>query len=455
LSPTARPGRRPDIAATRLWVTAVGLLGQAEEALARGSILDFTSSLIVADTATEAVLGLLASDSPTPSKAKEAYEAWLQDAALAAGMNKGLVTEIRNVHELRNQAAHNGYEAHERDAERATQVAREVLGLVPLVLERFGRLASGAGVASAVASVIEPHPAASALVDAQLALSGGKNQAALEAISVAHYIAIASIEPSLPHLPTGPVGMRSTADVASQVLMTRLQPVEESIRAIERWLTPIALGIRPAEYSRLRRLLPLPLAIAQGLNAYHWPTEPEPDQARWAVERISTLILRLWESQSLTVSAFREKPPTNVEPGSLDRLLTTVVGTKLQRGLSHQLGASVVVRPPTGEVHSFVLIVDRPGVTFAGADVIVTASGWTGVKSRLLTPSELEIAPTDVLPGRAGVGVTDIRFTVTEDAILGSIPTKIRIVHADGPSEESMIAALGSVVVVRSSEMAT
>lgn len=109
------------MAATRLWITAVGLVALAEEARDRGSALDYTSALILADTASESILGLLASNASTPSRAHTPHEQWLQDAARMARMRKGLVQDLRNVHGLRNQAIHNGYEAAIRDAERSAR----------------------------------------------------------------------------------------------------------------------------------------------------------------------------------------------------------------------------------------------------------------------------------------------------------------------------------------------
>jgi hypothetical protein len=285
--------RASDPIAIRQWVATVSLLLEAEEASARGSSVDRAVSLIAADTASEAALGLCSSRVAEPAKG-EGFGVYLSRAKGVAKLNDRLVREIESVHKLRNNVVHHGAEATADDVARAIASARELLDdYVPRVLKQTRALGRGSGICDAVASLVSDHPVADHLRAAGASLAKRDATAAVEHAARTFSQARVHTKPSLP---VGSRGSPREYLISTAMGKTRTDygfgELSKSIERLERWVYPLALGLSPAEYEWLVDTLPHTIP---GGDRVHWLSKARPDlpTARRAVEQVAILVLRL------------------------------------------------------------------------------------------------------------------------------------------------------------------
>ncbi len=302
-----RPPADPVV--VRQWVAAVGLTLQAEEISRRAAEVDRVTAIILADTAAEMALGLIASRSRVPLQ-NESHGELLKQATLVARLDARLVSELRAIRKLRNGAVHQGADVGVLDASRALQAARSLLDTyVPRAMRHARALGYGRGIGDAVASLLPGHPIGPMLGAAQSALPRNP-RLSLESTSAVVWLLE---EYASPGLPTRHGAVRFTSLRLSS--MRRNDPLQalgdafprELIRLSERvervaeWTVPLALGLSPAEYARLLEALPGTVSHDDHTFEHRWDGRPEPtlESARRSLERASHLVLRLWWSDLL------------------------------------------------------------------------------------------------------------------------------------------------------------
>jgi hypothetical protein len=280
-------------------VAAVGLISQAEDVSRGATSVDRATALILADTAAETALGLIASFSPDPLPNTD-HGTYLKRARERARLPASAVLELQAVHKLRNGAVHQGAEIGPDDAQRAILAARTLTDIyVPRVLRAAKALHRGSGIADAVGTLLFNHPIGHRLVSASLALSRRDERAALEHIAAALRLAHIYADPALPAYGEGVFAVLRRASLRED--RDDLAWREE----VENWLVPMSLGLTPSAYGALRRDLPSATYIGGSgepggkFDFHHTKEGPPAGSARRALETVSHLALRLWLRDSL------------------------------------------------------------------------------------------------------------------------------------------------------------
>jgi hypothetical protein len=287
-----------DPVAVRQWVVCVGLVLEAENAARSGSSIDRAIALITADTAIEAMLGLMSSRVLDPLDT-HSFGTYLKRAAAVSRMPDHDHRELNAIHKIRNGAIHTASGVSADDVLRATSAARRVLDTyVPRVLKQTRALGPGRGLADAVASVIEPHPIAHWLSAAQQAVAKRQGKEALQASARAFVAVKHFATPGLPSTHSHVDGMEVARQLGALArgkdtrLEARVNDLSSGVRQLESWVVPIALGLSPPEYQRLQSDLP---RLRGEDQIAVWEAEHDPDlgTATRSLELISTIALRL------------------------------------------------------------------------------------------------------------------------------------------------------------------
>jgi hypothetical protein len=305
-------GQRSDPVSVRQWVVTVGLALHAEESARRASSVDLTTALILADTASEAALGILSGQAPEALQS-DSYGEHLNRAQRVASIPAALVAELRDIRKIRNSAVHQGADVGSLDAARAIAAARQLLdAFVPQALRDAKALGYGRGIGDAVASLIPEHPIAPALEASQLALQSDPKtslERTSEALKWAEYC-------TTPELPTRDRPWSIQWPYPRERLEADFQREFERLAKMDRelatWVVPLALGLSPAGYRQLIKPLPHSIRMRDGFN-HHWDPEANPsiDEARRSLEGVAYLVLRLWSMDLLRF-------PDEFRPSAID-----------------------------------------------------------------------------------------------------------------------------------------
>lgn len=293
-------GIKPDTILTSQWIVAVGLLLRAEESFERGAPVDLATCLILSDTAIEAGLGILAFNHPTPYDVNR-HDKLLAAATEAARVDAGLSREVGAIHKLRNTAVHQGGDVGTFDATRGLVGARRILNEeVPRAIGISGE-APGSHVATAVASVIGNHPAAEFL---QMAAAARDARSTLEPLALCLDSIERSVRPPLPRTVRHVFFPRSRRNMLDPVakLSEAGSTLDQDVRGIARWVAPMALGMSPAEYDKLRAPMPTFVKVPSGELQFNWKagSSPTDRNAQQSLERMARLLLRIWSNDLLT-----------------------------------------------------------------------------------------------------------------------------------------------------------
>ena len=288
---------QPDAALLRRWLTALGLLHAAEELAGRGDDAGSSTALIAADSACETLLGILGSWSPKPLPREPKFEELVTraaDAASTAGhpIPVALLSDLRSSHARRNMVVHHGGTATGADAALAADCARKLTELLPKVGTGFGELPPGAGVVSGIASLISAPDLAAHLHAGEAALVAGDAAGVADEAARAFTAILGRLEPSMQ------TDRRHDHSFALREFGNARRAVEElykSIDAIEGWVLALALGMTPASYRRLRRVIGMHIRYLGGNDSIHRGTEPNLAEARWALVIVAETAFRMWQ----------------------------------------------------------------------------------------------------------------------------------------------------------------
>jgi hypothetical protein len=301
----------PDRVAVRRWLSAIGLLDTAEGLAARGSDAE---SLIVSQAAAETALGLIAGLGPKQVALGVRWDP-LVDAATTAlnaiGMSfpPGLLSQLNTCQALRNGVVHRGSVAPPNEARASLVVTRRLLDLLPAIGSGFGALPPGAGLAGAVAALINAPEVQDQLRVAEEAVGGERPADAADAAARALGRALARTAPRL-------IGPRiSPRDVATgmPVLRDALDQSRARLSELEQWVVAAVLGIRPRDFARLRGIVGDRISLAGGADTVHRTANPSLADAAWAVRQVAEIVYRLQETGALiegSIEELRETRPS-------------------------------------------------------------------------------------------------------------------------------------------------
>jgi len=300
----------------RRWLTAVALRASAADVASRGSPVEAAGSLVAADAASETVLGILADlsgDAPAPKESHEGLIKLARQTAAKAGASipAEVMRAVRVAHGDRNHVVHHGQEPGPRMVDEALRGADGLLEVLAEALPALRVVPSGAGVASAVAALIDAPELAGQLRAAEAAVAAGDVREALKACSIGHEMllhrALPPVKSSRDH--RGGRFWRGDRPELREV-EARVESHDERLSPLERWLVPMALGTSPADYDRFRNVVGWSFQTFGGWQ-HGLPgdpgdpkverTEPLPSvsEARWALGELTRMVLRLWEMRAL------------------------------------------------------------------------------------------------------------------------------------------------------------
>ncbi len=297
-------GEGPDRVAIRRWLAAVGLLDTAEGLVARGSAAE---SLIVSQAAAETVLGLLAGWAPEPLPSQPKWDNLMaagRNAVVAVGgdVPARLIAQLNASQTLRNGVVHRGSVAPQDEARASLAATRELIDLLPEVSAHFAALPLGAGLAGAVAQLIDAPDIAEQLIAAEAAVTEEKPGEAADAAARALSMSLGRSEPRLGGTDEARVQlgfMRFRSSGIDRDLVRTLEQTEERISDLERWVVGAILGIRPVDFGRLQRIVGLRIQYLGGTDSIHRAQEPALADAAWAVRQVAEIVYRLQETGSL------------------------------------------------------------------------------------------------------------------------------------------------------------
>jgi hypothetical protein len=284
-------------------------------------------ALVTADTASEAILGLLAADGAKPLAESARWEDVLAAAANATqsqgGIPAALAAKLRSAHRLRNMAIHHGSEPAPAAAQRAIKAARELLDLSTSrssLLRAFG----SAGPVRAVAKLVGVERLSEPLREAADALGRGDAVATIDGAAIALDRALRLVDPPLRPADT-PYNwsLRSMLRIRDGEVNHAIGELRKGInnaikaeaaktRLLESWVIALGIGLSPRELARLTRILGQP-EITGADETTNRPviTVRRQDEAvldlagaEAALLAVADIVFRLWASDSLrTVEA--------------------------------------------------------------------------------------------------------------------------------------------------------
>ena len=292
----------------RRWLTALGLLSNAEEMAARRTSTTSALALIAADTACEAVLAVIASWGSPPEKERASFWEYLSTASVVAEAHGGrlersLVSTLRSVHQVRDTVVHHGAVPADIDVDRALRAGRRLLGSMSALSPIFTAMPAGTGVGHGVASLIDAPEVADQLRLAERQLSSGSISEALDAAARALDGAITRCRPSLREGPR----FLTQSERNDRDLQAAFDHTRSRLAILERWVFSMALGLLPAEYERLLSIIGERIRYVSGNDRIHrQQATPTAEDAHWAVGLVAQIVFHLWESRTLVEGDLNE-----------------------------------------------------------------------------------------------------------------------------------------------------
>jgi len=304
----------PDLLAR--WIAVASLLASATEMQGRRGGAWPGLALITADTADEAVLGLIAAagDDPPAERAgfSEIYKLAL--AVLDARerpMPESMRGRVLRVHRARNMAVHLAVEPAETLVATAIRTAVE---LRELAIEALDVLAAfrESGPVRAVAELVGIPAVSGPLGEAERLLAEGKPSEAADQAAAALHAALSRVTPGLrdwghrrPMLRNTFPGQGMSSDYrnAERALEEAFVAADKRSDRLEAWILAFGLGLRPSELARLQRVVGTPIYTMGGPQPAavnrHPDVELTPEAVTSAVLLTADVIYRLWQNDSM------------------------------------------------------------------------------------------------------------------------------------------------------------
>ena len=315
--PAQPEAARLDAIIARRWLIAVSLASSSSDLAASLSPVSAGTALVSADTAAEAILGILADHAGEAVTAKAPHETLLTlaikaSATAGAPIPSALARVVRLTHNRRNGVVHSGDDATPRDVEEAQLAVSGLLAVLSRALPTLSVLPSGSGLLRAVASQIDAPDLTAKMIEAEECMADGRLPEAREAASIALGIMLGRVTPRLqdprptstyqaPYRGAGSGSTDHRAIVANdRALAEQFDSTGRRLKVLSAWVTPIALGLPPADFARLTATLGEATHSIGGTWRV-WPeaTAPVASDLSWALATLARVVFRLWEIGSL------------------------------------------------------------------------------------------------------------------------------------------------------------
>jgi len=295
----------PNVSVPRRWLASVELSISAQDALDRGGPVDTMVSVMLADAASEALLGHLAGiggDALPEHWDKLLSQAVSNVRAQDVTWPPGLGAALTSCHKARNAAVHNGVQPSVSDADDGIRAGRRLMAVLPLADPAIRALPDGAGFLGAVAEAVSGAPElAQALRDAEMHLGSGRvieaADAGAMALNRALYRTVPPVWPSVYPRP------RITVEREFRDL---LEPIGAQLSFLQSWVVPLALGVKPVDYERMVETLGEWVDYGGGRWEARRPHEPSEREVRRALEALALIVARMAQSGALFVGELRE-----------------------------------------------------------------------------------------------------------------------------------------------------
>ena len=293
----------PDRIALRRWLAAVGLLDSAEGLAARGS---GSEALIVCQAGAETALGLLAGWAPDALPSQPKWDA-LVGAARQAMVIAGAIfpqtrAQINSAQTLRNGAVHRGAAVPLDEARAALSATRELVELLPIVSAHFKALPPGAGIAGAVAELVDAPEIQAELRAAENHLRAENVEEAADSAARVLEFALGRAEPRIggtDEMAVNIAFMHFPSSPMPRDLVRSLQQMDGRISDLERWVLAAILGIRPPDFARLQDIVGWRTVFMDGHEQIQRAAPPSLAETEWAVRQVAELVYRLQEVGAL------------------------------------------------------------------------------------------------------------------------------------------------------------
>lgn len=297
---TARERRR-----LQRWIAAIALTDAAERSAMADTPETNAMALLSAHAAAETLLGLIVGhrnykrgeDIPFPDLAKDAVAALKQRHEPA--LPTDLLDDLDGMHRGRNAFVHAASAVHASEAEQAIGAARELADHIP------GRSAA-AGIAGAVARIIDIEYVAIWLDHADDMLRASRIQLAADALARALDGALHRTDPRLVDRWERRLSRAEKRASLQRVnhggpAQSATAPLADAIEGLTDWVLPLALGVSPADYAAVRRTIGYESAVDLGGSPrpVRRPPEPTTDDVRRAAGTVSVMVFRLWATGTL------------------------------------------------------------------------------------------------------------------------------------------------------------
>lgn len=287
------------------WIAAIGLTAAGEDAGRLDTVETNALSLLAAYAACEALLGLLGGTRPYKRGEEVTFPTLMRDAEANVRLEKGLKNDLLAVYRMRNDFVHAGNTVHTNEAARATSAARRLLDVVPGQMAMAATLEPRAGIASAIAAIIDVPVVGLWLREADQALAADRLEYAAECCARVLDAVLRRAKPRL----------HTDTDLSTEVSFSDMRRLSGGmgfdrharnlavrIEGLQEWIVPLALGMAPAAYAWLRSVVG---QVSGGdLGGYPTPVErrgepPAGADVRKALSTVSELVYRMWAIGSL------------------------------------------------------------------------------------------------------------------------------------------------------------
>lgn len=485
--PATASRRPPDPDLLSRWIAIAHLVTGAEELQSRESGAWPSLSLISADTANEALLGLIAGAGKTPPGERDPFERLFELARdflneQGQAMPQSLVTRVMQVHRGRNLAVHTGVGPALQLVQSAVRTAHDLRALAVdglQLLEAF----RDSGPVRAVAEQVDLQPVSGPLREADRSLREAKFTEAADWGAVVLDAVLARVDPRLRdwghHPPQfrgsfpGRGGFGSEFERAERALQDEFKAVHEREDRLEAWVLALGLGLRPVDLARLQHTLGRPwrrdaqsASVTRSADA-----DLSPQRVEAAILLTTDLVYRLWQSGSLgTGNPWEQQPVTHLvpieerpervalppatppEPVSppptpdpfgdyVESVSTTAIGQVIRGSVSPPTGA-VSLRlkhsPARGPLRIRIQL-QTSGVRF-GAMPTARLEDLT-LPVRLDDDDSALVVDVDAEDGGTTLHISGLSVTVAEGAQLGSMQATLSV----NDSHSHLIASLGSI----------
>lgn len=294
---------RPDADLVARWIAMAALLASAEEQRARGGNAWPALALIAADTANETMLVTIAVEGGKPPPADVRWADLFSTACDVLAKPFGhpmpplLRERLPEIHRQRNNAVHLAGQPTSAQVDIALRTATALRSHTVDALKLLEAFRT-AGPIRAAAELIAVEPITSSLIEAEAYLAAEELLEAANACAVALEAAEERLKPEF-HSNAG-VPIQFTQK--DRGLMYMVQIFNQQRVMHEDWILALAMGLRPVELYRLRRIVGVPYRL-DGNDPLSFERDEDVALTRpavaWAVQTTADVTYRLWQAGSL------------------------------------------------------------------------------------------------------------------------------------------------------------